>query len=209
MWQLFPVAARVAALIFVAGLMLIFADQAAFAGTMIVGTAAAPPIAGLNTIDVEFVDTQNTVAVGSDIDVADSYVSAGGVTLTADGNPVITGPNTPGNGIGSATWTLPTGMTFDVGTAYSWTLYFTSDEVSIQSTYWFYDKTVSDTDLFVQVYYGPDGDPRGYPVGIGFHDTVSAATPLPTSLPLFATGLGAMGLFGWRRKRKNADASAV
>ena len=33
------------------------------------------------------------------------------------------------------------------------------------------------------------------------------ATPLPAALPLFATGLGAMGLFGWRRKRKNAIAA--
>jgi hypothetical protein len=30
----------------------------------------------------------------------------------------------------------------------------------------------------------------------------SSITPLPAALPLFATGLGAMGLFGWRRKRK-------
>jgi hypothetical protein len=29
-----------------------------------------------------------------------------------------------------------------------------------------------------------------------------AATPLPGALPLFATGLGALGLLGWRRKRK-------
>ena len=28
------------------------------------------------------------------------------------------------------------------------------------------------------------------------------ATPLPAALPLFASGLGAMGLFGWRRKRR-------
>jgi hypothetical protein len=28
-------------------------------------------------------------------------------------------------------------------------------------------------------------------------------TPVPSALPLFATGLGAMYLFGWRRKRKN------
>ena len=27
-------------------------------------------------------------------------------------------------------------------------------------------------------------------------------TPLPAALPLFAAGLGAMGLFGWRKKRK-------
>jgi hypothetical protein len=26
--------------------------------------------------------------------------------------------------------------------------------------------------------------------------------PLPGALPLFATGLGALGLLGWRRKRK-------
>jgi hypothetical protein len=30
------------------------------------------------------------------------------------------------------------------------------------------------------------------------------ATPLPATLPLFATGLGALGLLGWRRKRKRA-----
>jgi hypothetical protein len=29
-------------------------------------------------------------------------------------------------------------------------------------------------------------------------------TPLPAALPLFATGLGALGLLGWRRKRKVA-----
>ena len=29
-----------------------------------------------------------------------------------------------------------------------------------------------------------------------------STTPLPATLPLFASGLGALGLFGWRRKRK-------
>jgi hypothetical protein len=33
------------------------------------------------------------------------------------------------------------------------------------------------------------------------------ATPLPAALPLFASGLGALGLLGWRRKRK-AQAAA-
>ncbi len=35
------------------------------------------------------------------------------------------------------------------------------------------------------------------------------ATPLPGALPLFGTGLGMMGLLGWRRKRKNANAVTV
>ena len=29
-----------------------------------------------------------------------------------------------------------------------------------------------------------------------------AATPLPAALPLFTSGVGVMGLLGWRRKRK-------
>jgi hypothetical protein len=36
-----------------------------------------------------------------------------------------------------------------------------------------------------------------------------AATPLPTAIPLFGTGLVVMGLFGWRRKRKDAVAIAA
>jgi len=34
-----------------------------------------------------------------------------------------------------------------------------------------------------------------------------AETPLPAALPLFASGIGALGLLGWRRKRK-AQAAA-
>jgi hypothetical protein len=38
---------------------------------------------------------------------------------------------------------------------------------------------------------------------------ISATTPLPAALPLFATGLGVMGLLGWRRKRKGNAALAA
>jgi len=37
--------------------------------------------------------------------------------------------------------------------------------------------------------------------------TGTVTTPLPAALPLFATGLGALGLLGWRRKRKAAAAA--
>ncbi len=39
--------------------------------------------------------------------------------------------------------------------------------------------------------------------------TSVSTTPLPAALPLFASGLGAMGLFGWRRKRKASAAIAA
>ncbi len=37
----------------------------------------------------------------------------------------------------------------------------------------------------------------------------AAATPLPAALPLFASGLGGLGLLGWRRKRKKSAALAA
>ena len=39
--------------------------------------------------------------------------------------------------------------------------------------------------------------------GNNIYDGLSAA-PIPGALPLFATGLGGLGLLGWRRKRKAA-----
>jgi hypothetical protein len=48
----------------------------------------------------------------------------------------------------------------------------------------------------------------GLPGGIVHTDltlsgsATAPATPLPAGLPLFASGLGALGLLGWRRKRK-------
>jgi hypothetical protein len=45
--------------------------------------------------------------------------------------------------------------------------------------------------------------------GLDNFSVVTAETPLPAALPLFATGLGALGLLGWRRKRKSAAAIAA
>ena len=42
---------------------------------------------------------------------------------------------------------------------------------------------------------------------VTFSDT-PFTTPIPAALPLFAGGLGAMGLLGWRRKRKAATIAA-
>jgi hypothetical protein len=42
----------------------------------------------------------------------------------------------------------------------------------------------------------------GLTASLGTWSSALVTTPLPTTLPLFATGLGALGLLGWRRKRK-------
>ena len=45
-----------------------------------------------------------------------------------------------------------------------------------------------------------EGNRANAPIGSGLVSTI----PLPGALPLFATGLGALGLLSWRRKRKAA-----
>jgi uncharacterized protein (TIGR03118 family) len=57
---------------------------------------------------------------------------------------------------------------------------------------------------------GMNGDPNTlyFTDGInsetdGLFGAIDATTPLPAALPLFATGLGGLGLLGWRRKRKS------
>jgi hypothetical protein len=45
------------------------------------------------------------------------------------------------------------------------------------------------------------GDPNDPEYAVLF-----SPAPLPAALPLFASGLGAMGLLGWRKKRKAAAA---
>lgn len=42
----------------------------------------------------------------------------------------------------------------------------------------------------------------------GFNDVAVSQTPLPAALPLFATGLGALGLMRWRRKRSTQSSGS-
>jgi hypothetical protein len=48
------------------------------------------------------------------------------------------------------------------------------------------------------------GLPGSSPLALISGTATVSSTPLPAALPLFATGLGALGLLGWRRKRKLA-----
>jgi hypothetical protein len=66
----------------------------------------------------------------------------------------------------------------------------------------FDDTTIAGLGLTPGTYTYTYGDPDTFTIEIG-------ATPLPAALPLFATGLGALGLLGWRRKRKAAGALAA
>ena len=54
---------------------------------------------------------------------------------------------------------------------------------------------------------GPDKDFDDMVVRITASDVIrtnQGSTPIPAALPLFATGLGGLGLLGWRRKKRTA-----
>jgi hypothetical protein len=63
----------------------------------------------------------------------------------------------------------------------------------------------SDACCYLDYYAGPSGN--NALESLSFSPVT--ATPLPAALPLFATGLGGLGLFGGRRKRKNAATLAA
>jgi hypothetical protein len=60
---------------------------------------------------------------------------------------------------------------------------------------------INDLDQLVGFYVNGDDNT------IGLLANPASTTPLPAALPLFATGIGGLGLLGWRRKRK-AQAAA-
>src|SRR5712691_7127073 len=64
--------------------------------------------------------------------------------------------------------------------------------------------------LFVAGLLGSDGNPLSFGnLFISSDGSIMAATPIPSSLPLLATGLAALGLLGWRKRRQGSAALAV
>jgi hypothetical protein len=64
-----------------------------------------------------------------------------------------------------------------------------------------YPWTGGDGTFSCELVYGKSGFGPPAQLEIELPET-PVATPLPAALPLFATGLGGLGLLGWRRKRK-------
>jgi hypothetical protein len=57
---------------------------------------------------------------------------------------------------------------------------------------------------------GPDAHPLSFGnLNISTDGSITAATPIPSTLPLLATGLAALGLFSWHRRRKAPGLAAA
>jgi hypothetical protein len=99
-------------------------------------------------------------------------------------------------------------VTITKATASSWSFFFETGP-SGKILYWDITAETDSGATFIGSASTPFGsEDNGYTNGglggggNGYDDPGIWMTPLPATLPLFATGLGAFGLFGWRTRRK-------
>lgn len=91
-------------------------------------------------------------------------------------------------------------LTLDNGVVDGWDLYF-SYHVLGSATSLSVETTPAGDSFFLSTDSGQQSA-QGHSGVWTCEDCGMPSTPLPAALPLFATGLGGLGLFGWRRKRK-------
>ena len=111
--------------------------------------------------------------------------------------------NSSNSTVSPQTWVVPTGGVLNEA-GYNGA----RGEYPYQSSIWYYAEWIWPNDALSSACVTGSGL-----CTVDFSTTISytgpSDTPLPAALPLFATGLGAMGLLGWRRKRKAGGSLAA
>ncbi len=121
-------------------------------------------------------------------------------TLFADAHTPF-GAFANGAAIGSAESSSPGSLVFSLNGSNVSFLTANSELLSVKGSVFTFAAVQGNPDFYVSAL-------KFAACGNGFDCDPGLQTPLPGALPLFATGLGALGLLGWRRKRKKASLAA-
>ena len=112
----------------------------------------------------------------------------------------------------SATGTYPSSFTIiDTGFPNTSTTFIADDPVTFNQIFFRFSAPLGLSNLddaFNDTTYVTEPDTNTYLMSGSITGVDLSTTPLPASLPLLASGLGALGLLGWRRKRKAAALTA-
>jgi hypothetical protein len=151
----------------------------------------APPQLSVGPISASISFNFDTTGLSGGFSTSTFGFTGGQIQAIINGSPFLVVYNGPvGTGFLGAI-TLENGVPTDWSFFGSDSRHNTSFVVALSS----HSESVS----FVQDFSFPFGQDR-----ISIFASDPAPAPLPAALPLFATGLGALGLLGWRRKRKQA-----
>lgn len=181
----------------------------------LLATVVAGPVQASVIYDLTFDNAAGTVSEGTGVLTLNLATVADAYGLNTSSTSIFTSLST-GNIDGNGTFTvtpsnlssfyIQTSLATDPPAGHIYTLTVTETEPTI-------DQTSGDV-LFIDLYTGSWQIHGQYDSTVDSGELVVAgpslgATPLPATLPLFSGGLGALGLLGWRRKRKASAASAV
>ncbi len=182
----------------------IFASVAACASPSSASTVyAVSDVVGAVTLGGT-ITTDGTIGV-----LADANIVSFDVTLTGIGTTHITkATNIRSPFIGGSALTATLGGLFF---NFSGTGFFNIQTTGVGASQWVMCGSTGSTCTPLNNWFVNGGGSSGvlndvvgtFEVAIGPGDP-AAATPLPAALPLFAAGLGVLGLLGWRKKRKAA-----
>lgn len=124
------------------------------------------------------------------------------LTVSANNGGTIALNETAISGTNQSSWHLSESMSVETGTIYN--IHMEVFAGSDPSSGLLSASASIDPYFFLDPSLVADGYSLAFSPGVG--NGPVTATPVPAALPLFATGLSALGLFGWRRKRKKAAA---
>jgi hypothetical protein len=170
-----------------------------YVGLVAAGLSAPAQASTMQTYDITLTQTYGTLITGSPL--ADFTVTSTPFTITVPTSGYLQDTPTVSSTIAGNTYTSVLDVQFSGPT--------------INNIYGFSDKVGEDTlgsfSLTSFQLSSTNSPVNNIPSTIGGTVALAlapAATPLPAALPLFAGGLGAIGLFGWRRKKKPAILAA-
>lgn len=184
-----------------------FASVSAAGGALLDGSGTIVNAGGNATLTYTFVvqgpaGPANSIPVGIDILISTSVsgVATAPTSITVSGaDAFATIFRNNGDGfLGEILLNLTPGSTYEVDLSAGASAFGQSSASSLVDPHIFIDSPALALLYSIVL---PDGVGNDLPPGFG---GPTPTVPLPATLPLFATGLGALGLMGWRSKKKAA-----